>query len=123
MAYRQDLALEVIKQLRGGRTQEELSEGINQLVQECRKTGKKGQITLKIDIKPDKGDSGQYFITDEIKIKEPTFERGQTLMWGTPEGNLQRTDPNQGELDLKAVPQEPVAPRFVSEPTQTPKQV
>ena len=123
MAYRSDLFIEVMKQLRAGRTQEELSQGVNELVNACRNTGKKGELILKITVKPDRGDSGQYFINDDITVKAPKFERGQTLMWGTPEGNLQRTDPNQLDMDLKIVREEQVAPRFVDQPNQAPKKI
>ena len=123
MPYRTDLFLEVLKQLRAGRTQEELSEGVNQLVQECRNTGKKGEITLKLTIKPDKGDNGQYFLSDTVTVKSPKFDRGQTLMFGTPDGNLQRSDPNQGEMDLRVVNEKPQTPRFVAEQPEPAKKV
>lgn len=119
MAYRADLFLETIRQLRSGRTQEEAAEKLAQLVQDCRHTGKKGTLTIKMTINPDKGDTGQYFIADEITVKAPKFERGNTLMWGTPDGNLQRTDPNQGELPLRSVPDEEPAPRRVDTDSDT----
>lgn len=123
MAIREDLFLEVLKQLNGGRTLKELSEQTNQLVQSCRATGKKGELALKITFTPDKGDNGQYFLTDDVKVKAPIFERGKTLMWGTPDGNLQRTDPNQGELELRVVSEQPKDPKFVDEPAQPVKRV
>lgn len=116
MACRQDLFLETVRQLRAGRTQDELSQKLNQLTQDCRATGKQGSITLTIKVKPDKGDTGQYFLEDDIKTSEPKFDRGQTIFWGTPEGNLQRTDPNQGELPLRDVSAKAEAPREVSQP-------
>lgn len=121
MAYRQDLFLETLRQLRSGRTQEELSEALNELVQCCRSTGKSGEIVLKIKINPDKGDSGQYFLNDEINIKKPKFERGRTIMYGTPEGNLQRTDPNQHELPLRSVDPEVKEVKQLSQPQPTTK--
>lgn len=120
MAYRQDLFLSVLKDLRAGKTQEELSEKLNTLVQECRKTGKKGSLTLTITLTPDKGDSGQYFLKDKVVDDIPQMDRGQTLMWGTPEGNLQRTDPAQGDLDLR-IADKPQAAKTVSQPEQPPK--
>lgn len=115
MARRQDLFLETVRQLRAGRTQDELSEKLNQLVQDCRATGKQGSLTLTIKIKPDKGDTGQYFLEDDVKDVGPKFDRGQTMFWGTPEGNLQRTDPNQSELPLRDVSAKEETPRQVTE--------
>lgn len=115
MAYRQDLFAFTLAQLRGGKTADQLSAELNQLVQECRNTGKKGELILTITVRPDKGDSGQYFLKPIIKVKTPQFETGDTLFWGTPEGNLQRTDPAQGDLDLKVVQEPRQATRFVDD--------
>lgn len=102
--YRQDLFTFMLNQMRNGKTQEDLSSALNQLVQECRDTGKKGELVLTISIRPDKGDSGQYFLRADHKVKTPKFEQGDTIFWGTPDGNLQRTDPAQGELELRSAP-------------------
>lgn len=123
MAYRQDLYAFTLGQLRGGKTQEELSKELNQLIQDCRATNGKGEITLTIAVRPDKGDSGQYFLRPSIKTKSPQFAIGDTLFWGTTEGNLQRHDPAQGEFDLKVVPEATKTPRLIDEPAETPKKV
>ena len=121
MARRPDLFISVLKDLRGGKTQDELSEKLNNLVQECRHTGKVGSLTLKVTLIPDKGDSGQYFIKDKVTEDVPQNERGQTLMWGTPEGNLQRTDPAQGDLDLRLASNAKTEVKQVEESNQEPK--
>lgn len=114
MAYRQDLFTHTVNQLRNGRTQEELSEKLNEVVNACRDTGKVGEITLKIKVYPDKGDTGQYFLKDDVTTKAPKPDRGQTIMFGTPEGNLQRNDPRQGDLPLKEVAAEQTPVREVA---------
>lgn len=67
MAKEQDLFIELLKGLRASVYMEALSE----LVNDCRTTGEKGDITVKISIKPEKGDSGQYFVSEEIKVNTP----------------------------------------------------
>jgi hypothetical protein len=99
---RPDLFNATVAQLNNGRTQQELSEALNELVQACRDTNKVGEITLKIKVRPD-GASGQYFLEDQMNVTLPKFDRAKTLFFGTPEGNLQRTDPAQAELDVRAV--------------------
>ena len=99
---RQDHFNATVAQLRNGQTQIEASELLNELVQACRKTNKVGELTLKIKIRPDNA-SGQYFLEDQVSIKAPKSERGKTLFFGTPEGNLSRQDPNQKELDLRSL--------------------
>ncbi|HSX49906.1 MAG TPA: hypothetical protein VLF09_03050 [Cellvibrio sp.] len=116
MGTRQDLFAYALQQIRNGKTQEELSEKLNELIQSCRDTEQKGSITLTITVRPDKGDSGQYFLRPEIKLKKPELAIGDTIFWGTPEGNLQRTDPAQGTLDLKIVAEKPAVTKLVDEP-------
>jgi hypothetical protein len=102
MAIRADLFNATMAQLRNGQTQIEASEQLAELVQACRDTNKVGEITIKIKVRPD-GATGQYFLEDQITMKAPKQERGKTLFFGTPEGNLSRTDPKQRELDIRAV--------------------
>lgn len=98
-----DLYVRVLRDLRSGKTIKEASEALGDLVQACRETGKLGEITIKLKIKPDRGDTGQYFIEDQITTKVPEHPRGQTIMFGSPDNNLTRTDPRQQELELKSV--------------------
>lgn len=102
MAVREDHFNATVAQLRNGATQIEASELLNELVQACRETNKVGELTLKIKVRPD-GASGQYFLEDQVSINAPKAERGKTLFFGTPDGNLQRDDPNQKKLDLRAI--------------------
>jgi hypothetical protein len=115
MGCRSDLFSYALNQMRNGKSQEEASEKLNELINACRETGTKGKITLEIEVRPDKGDSGQYFLRPTIKIKKPAFAVSDTIFWGTPEGNLQRTDPAQGNLDLKVVPEPVVVKKLVDE--------
>jgi hypothetical protein len=123
MAYRNDLFSYALNQMRNGKAQEEASEKLNELINACRDTGTKGKITLEIEVRPDKGDSGQYFLRPTVKIKKPVFAVSDTIFWGTPEGNLQRTDPAQGDLDLKIVPDRPTPTKLLDEPKAVIKQV
>ena len=102
MSTREDLFNATVAQLRNGATQIEASEMLNELVRACRETNKVGELTLKIKVRPD-GATGQYFLEDQISSTIPKPERGKTLFFGTPEGNLQRQDPNQKELELRNV--------------------
>tara|TARA_R110002167_G_scaffold188319_1_gene389857 strand:+ start:31643 stop:32008 length:366 start_codon:yes stop_codon:yes gene_type:complete len=105
MSTRADLFNATVAQLRNGTTQAEASEMLAELVQACRDTNKIGELTLKIKVRPD-GASGQYFLEDQVTINAPKPERGKTLFFGSPEGNLSRTDPNQKELNLRDVSDE-----------------
>ena len=102
---RPDLFAFVIANLRYGQTLDELSETLHECVEASRETGKVSTMTLELKIKPN-GATGQYELSEKIKSKIPESERGVTLMFGTPEGNLVREDPRQMKLDLREVPTE-----------------
>ena len=86
-----------INALRFGELHDELDKSLATLVDACSDTGKVGELTLKIKLKPGKG--GQIEVIDDVKIKAPVHERGTTLMFATPEGELQREDPRQMRID------------------------
>lgn len=91
--------------LRFGTLTDDLSEALHELTERCTNTGKAGTLTLQLTLKP--GKSGQIEVIDDIKVKLPKEEKGTTLMFATPEGNLQREDPRQLALEgLRSVDME-----------------
>jgi hypothetical protein len=97
--------IDTLNAIRYGNLHEELTDKLSELTKACSETGKVGELTLKIKLKP--GKAGQMEILDEIKAKIPEFERGSTILFTTPEGNLQREDPRQMKLEgLRVVDQE-----------------
>lgn len=89
--------------IRFGEAVRELTEKMTELVEAVGNTNKGGQLTLTIKLKP--GGGGAIEITDEIRAKIPELPRGTSLFFATPEGNLERNDPRQAELDgLRCVP-------------------
>ncbi len=83
--------------LRFGTLSDDLTEELNRLTSRCADTGKAGSLTLILKLKPGKG--GQIEVSDEIKTKLPQDEKGSSIMFATPEGNLQREDPRQLQID------------------------
>lgn len=83
--------------LRFGTLNDDLSEALNELVTKCDATGKGGELKLTIKLKPGKG--GQIEVFDDIQVKAPKEERGSSIMFATPEGNLIREDPRQLSID------------------------
>lgn len=97
MSNRPDLFTHTINQLRYGQTAEELSAHVAACVNAARDTGKKAELTIKLVFKPE-ANGAQIFISDEIKPKIPAFPREATILFPTPQGNLQREDPRQTSL-------------------------
>lgn len=87
--------------LRYGTLADELTEQLHELTHACATTGRPGQITLTLTLKPGKG--GQVEVFDDIKAKPPKPERGSSIMFATVDGALQREDPRQRSLDLRQV--------------------
>jgi len=94
---RPDLFTHTITQLRYGQTAEELSEHVARCVNAARDTNKIAELTIKLRFKPE-ANGAQIFIIDEIKPKIPSFPREATILFPTPQGNLQREDPRQTSL-------------------------
>lgn len=86
---------------------EELADALNDMVHASTETGKASELTLKIKLKPQGGTSGQVELETDVKAKLPQPTRGKTLMFATPNNNLQRENPKQQTLDgLRTADQE-----------------
>ena len=69
-------------------------------------TGKSGELTIKLKLKPI-GKTGQVEIDTDVKTKAPSPTRPKVLMFATPDNNLQRENPKQQTLDgLRTADQE-----------------
>ncbi|ULR75081.1 hypothetical protein JC1_9 [Burkholderia phage JC1] len=96
---------DTLVQLRYGELHDELTDAINEIVQKVASTQKAGKLVLTLAFKAGKG--GQIEIADELKVTLPKEEKGSTIMFATPEGNLQREDPRQRTFEgIRSVSQE-----------------
>ena len=97
---------DTLRQIRFGELQDELTDELSKLTAACTDTGRAGELVLKIKLKPGKG--GQVELLDDLTVRPPKRERGTSIFFATVDGNLQRTDPRQGELEgIREVPTEP----------------
>lgn len=90
------LFTDVLRDMRFGETLDELSDEFNKLVNSVENTGRAGEMTLQIKLKP--STAGAIEVTDLIKVKLPAPLKGSSLFFATPEGNLVRNDPRQKEI-------------------------
>jgi hypothetical protein len=84
-----------LREQSGGKTHDELSEALWDLVARVRDTGKKGTVTLTVTVAPMKGDKDVLIVSDEIKLRFPEHDRKASLFYPDANGNLTRSDPNQ----------------------------
>lgn len=87
---------DTLNAMRFGTLTDGLTKELHELTKACANTQRVGSITLTLSLKPGKG--GQIEVFDDIKVKLPKPERGSSIMFATPEGNLQREDPRQMEI-------------------------
>ena len=91
-----------LQEQRGGGLHGELSDAISQVVAAALEHGKKGQLVLTIDVKPN-ADGATVLITDKIKATVPEANRGAAIWFVDGDGNLSRRNPAQPELPFEAV--------------------
>ncbi|BDE70877.1 MULTISPECIES: hypothetical protein [Delftia] len=102
---------------------EEATEALNDLVHATTETGKAGSLTLTIKMKPIGGKAGQMELDTDVKTKLPAPTKGRTILFTTPDNNLQRSDPRQQTLDgVRDVSQESIAQKELRQTAPAPEQ-
>jgi hypothetical protein len=103
---------DTLRDVRGGLLLDDVAAQLQELVHAVQLTNKAGSLKLTLEVRPLKGSTEAVVVKDAIALKKPAIESGGTVMFPTPEGNLQRTNPNQGELPgLALAAGEPAAER------------
>lgn len=92
---------DVVRELAGGTVYEDLTTQLGEVVTAVLDTGKVGELSLKLSIKPN--GEGSVRVLSDIKQKVPAPTRGETLFFATTTGSLIRNDPRQPELPLREV--------------------
>lgn len=77
-----------------GRAHDEASDELRKVVAAVRATGKKGSVTVKLDILPPKGNQEVVSVEDTITSNIPKDKRS-TMFYTDDEGTLYRNDPKQ----------------------------
>lgn len=97
-----------LQALSKGKTVDDLSQALTDVVAAVEEVGGKGKLTLTLSIsRPDKSDGRQVLIEDAIVSKLPKPDRQITLMFAH-EGNLSRSPFDQQDLfDPRRVGLEP----------------
>jgi len=79
-----------------------VSEELAKVVKHIEEHGGAGAISLHIKVKrANRG--GALLITGTHDVKLPKAAADDALMWSTPEGNLQASDPAQSQLEFQVV--------------------
>lgn len=89
---------DTMRDISNGTAVDKLDSGLNDLVQAVQRTGKGGKLTLTVEIMPMKASSEAVQVRATVSSKEPGFEDAGSIMFPTPEGNLQRNHYKQPDL-------------------------
>ena len=91
-----------------GRTHDELSEALHDLIRKVKDTGKKGSVSLAIVVEPVKKDDRLVIVSDKITLRMPEHDRPSAMWFTDRNGNLTRSDPDQLVFEsLREVPPPP----------------
>ena len=90
---------ELLTILDRGTAHAEASRALNDLVAAVRDTGKKGSMSITVELAPLKGSSNQILVAARVVAKPPKSDPGAAMFYVDTSGNLTREDPNQLVLD------------------------
>lgn len=90
---------DVLTQLRKGAAVDEFTAALAELVQAVTYTGKKGTLTLKLNVAPSKTDDSAVEVVDDLAVKVPKPPQKTSLFFADDSGSLTRTDPRQGRIE------------------------
>jgi hypothetical protein len=94
---------DVLADLGRGQVADEVSVALADLVTGVTATGKKGTLTLKIDVEPFKGGGNMIRLAARVDTRAPQGEPLAAVFYADDAGSLHRNDPNQEMLPLREV--------------------
>lgn len=92
------LITDILREYRNGRLADFASRELNECVRRVDETGKPGEVTITLKIKPEKGGGSQKTITAGVKSKMPQPDIPEAVFFSDAEGDLHRADPKQNEM-------------------------
>lgn len=95
------LFTDILRDIRKGRPVEEATMVLADVVRAVDETGKEGSVTVTLKIKPSKHGGPEKTLICEVKAKKPIAEIAPAVFFSDKDGDLQRFDPRQEEMELK----------------------
>jgi len=94
----------ILQDINNGDVANQLAVDMQELTNAVRELGRKGTLTLKIEVAPRKGSSAALNVTARRDLKMPAEEPVESVFFTDQRGNLLRDDPRQLALpDLRTV--------------------
>jgi hypothetical protein len=99
---------ELLTVLDHGAAHAEASRAMHDLVAAVRDAGKKGTLTITLQVAPLKGSDSQVVVAAQVKSSPPKSEPSAAVFFIGDDGNLSRHDPRKLEMDgLRVVEPKP----------------
>lgn len=97
-----------LREQSAGKTHDDLTTGLAEVVAAVKDTGKKGTITLTITVAPLDKNGNALTVTDSIKKAVPQHDRRKSIFYADNSGNLTKDDPMQPTFEgLRVAPSAP----------------
>ena len=90
--------LEFLANLREGQLIDEAHRALTELEEAVNDTGKKGTLTITIDLERVNGAAFMVGVIDKLVVKAPVRDREKTLLFRAENGRFTRRDPRQPDL-------------------------
>lgn len=91
--------IQTLAEINAGTFEEECTAELARLVAQIRKTGGKGSITIKLNVKASRGNQ-TVTVDPEVTTKVPQFERASDFFFMGTDDSLLRDHPDQKKLPL-----------------------
>ncbi len=107
MEQKQNDLLGILLDMRSGQVAADCNQKFNEVLQGVLETGGKGELTIKLFIRPAKMGMGGTVVeietSHECKLKKPELEIGRSVFFVTKDGMLTRDDPAQTAMFAEEV--------------------
>lgn len=94
--------LDALLMMQDGGLVPDLNHDLMALIGNVRSHGKKGSLTVVLEVKP-KGNGSQVIVTADVKLKNPRADRENTVLYADDNNRLSRRDPRQPSLPMADV--------------------
>ncbi len=95
------LITDILRDIRKGRPVEEATQALADVVRAVDETGKKGSVTITLDVVPSKHGGPEKMLVCKIKTTKPIADIAPAIFFSDEQGDLHRVDPNQDEMKFE----------------------
>lgn len=107
---------DTLRDLRHGEVLDQAARDIQTLVESVGDVGKKGKLTLTIEVEPMKGDSSALSVTAQLKLACPPKPATAAVFFADKDHNLVRDDPRQDAIPgLRRVDMSTTEPKDIAQ--------